>query len=113
LGTASGISDEAVEAAAKAVERAVEDDACPNDYDSTDNGTCLHCVRLMLRAALPHIEAAIREKTLRALIAQVDLDRRAAYWVEREDRDIHHPDEIEAWLSSLIDIGWPARGGSR
>lgn len=43
---------------------------------------------------------------LRALIAQLKYDRRSLYWREREAQGIHHPAEVEAWLSSLIDSGW-------
>jgi hypothetical protein len=104
LGADSGkiIGEEAVEAAAKAVESAVEDDTCPNDYDSTDNGTCLHCVRLMLRAAVPHIEAAIRDEIVEELAA--------LYYQSGQNPATTYD---EGWKDSNEAAARVARGGSR
>lgn len=46
------------------------------------------------------------ERVLDALIVQVRLDREQShYWIERWEHGQGF--EIEAWLSSLLDAGWP------
>jgi hypothetical protein len=67
--------------------------------------------RVVVAAAVPHIEAAIREKTLQALVEQARIDQaQSAYWRQRWTDG--QGDEIGVWLLSLIDFGWP-RGCSR
>lgn len=55
-------------------------------------------------ADCPHVAGT--ERVLYALVMQVRRDRGTHYWADREQRGIHHPDEIEAWLASLVDFGW-------
>jgi hypothetical protein len=50
-----------------------------------------------------------RAELLRALIEQLEYDRKSLYWRQREAEGMHHPSQIEAWLSSLIDAGWAPR----
>jgi hypothetical protein len=53
------------------------------------------------------VNVEISKRVLHALIMQVDLDRPRPYWLSRWNQG-GIPDEMQAWLSSLIDAGWSA-----